>query len=50
MCNCGGKSSPTWTVTYPPETGRAPEVKKSETAARIAAQRVEGATYAQNAK
>jgi len=45
MCNCNKK----WVVTYPPDAdnpnGRT-ETKSSSVAARIAASRVPGATYA----
>lgn len=49
MCACSGK----WVVTYPPSpeypSGRTEE-KANSTAARIAAARVPGATYAKAQK
>lgn len=46
MCGCNkAKTATTWTVTYPPEANKAPEVKVSRGAAQIAASKVPGATY-----
>lgn len=50
MCSCGGKKNQTWTVTYPPEADRAPEIKRTASEARKAASLVPGATYAETPK
>jgi hypothetical protein len=54
MCNCGksrtaSRSGQTWTVTYPAGHAVGSETKSTEVAAKLAAARVPGATYAPTA-
>lgn len=52
MCNCGGsrRNNQTWTITYPADSGKEPEVKTNAAAARIAASKVPGATWGETPK